>query len=67
MIALGRGRRLAGAWAVPEDDMDEREVIVVVLVVHSFLLTENLTIRYYSKAIILWKVWRLMTILFICL
>ena len=36
MIALGRGRRLAGAWAVPEDDMDEREAIVVVLVVHSF-------------------------------
>ena len=36
MIALGRGRRLAGAWAVPEDDMDEREGIVVVLVVHSF-------------------------------
>ena len=54
MIALGRGRRLAGAWAVPEDDMDEREVIVVG---HSFLLTETLTIRYYSKAIILWKVW----------
>ena len=35
MIALGRGRRLAGAWAVPEDDMDEREVIVVVHLIHT--------------------------------